>query len=342
MSRVGGWASWGARAGLTVLAAASMFQVGCPDCNAPVFVELLIYRCETSPCEPTPLYDDQSAYTVTYSRNGGEFLPCEGFVCGTDEGSGSAGCGGSGGGGHYVVRVERDGHVWEGEADTPDDVCVSGGATVPIVVGDPPALPRCAPRVPRHPPVSGTLSWQLGPAPVVVTFPEAEPTYVLTLENVHATDPDTDPVPMNLWLRLALSSGEWFLSLNVYGTELRELEVADSPVVFTGEAQGTDLRSILVAPCDGEQTCIGKQSRTGLTVDVEEAVGGAAPWPALVTEDFSRRLRLRFATDDFLGDALAVENCAPCAEPVPLTFDVVFELTAADFSLHEDAGCRSE
>jgi len=77
-----------------------------------------------------------------------------------------------------------------------------------------------------------------------------------------------------------------------------------------------------------------------LTVTVETATGGAAPFPQVVTDDFARTFRLDFDT----STVTPVKNGNPCDASVSLSAQVSVHLTqtAADYAVFPNASCGCE
>ena len=73
-----------------------------------------------------------------------------------------------------------------------------------------------------------------------------------------------------------------------------------------------------------------------MTVTVETATGGPAPYPKMVTDDFVRTFRLDFDT------ATATSAGQPCDLPVTGKVSLHLTQTAADYVYDPDAPCLCE
>jgi hypothetical protein len=75
-----------------------------------------------------------------------------------------------------------------------------------------------------------------------------------------------------------------------------------------------------------------------LTITVETAVGGAAPFPKVVTDDYLRTFRVDFDT----ATATPTTSAGPCDFAVTTRASLHFAQTAADYVLNPKALCLCE
>jgi hypothetical protein len=91
---------------------------------------------------------------------------------------------------------------------------------------------------------------------------------------------------------------------------------------------------------DGAGGCgVGYFDGMAMTVTVEAAIGGAAPYPKLVTDDFARTFRLEFDT----STVPAINgNNEPCHVPFVAQVSAHLTQTAADYVYDPNAQCFCE
>jgi hypothetical protein len=75
-----------------------------------------------------------------------------------------------------------------------------------------------------------------------------------------------------------------------------------------------------------------------ITVTVETATGGAAPYPKMVSDDFERTFRLELDT----ATATPTANQVACDFPVRTRVSLHLTQTAADYVYDPDAPCLCE
>lgn len=321
--------------GLFALAAGlSWVNLACPRCTWPVSVSLLTYACETSPCsdrETVPGAD----YHLEWSLDGSDWQPCDGTWCGER----SEGCG-SDPNGTYRIVARRGQEAWETSVVVDDYSCTLGGATVELLVGDAPPPARCEPTAAKVYPVAGTVAWQMGDwGGTIDATAVAEQEAIQSNLDLWLADPESDEISASERVLVTTGSGESFFAMTLFLDDLRDAQAGASFVVGL---EDDGMSTVLAHPCAPPSHCRATGDQTGATVTVDLAVGGPAPWPDLVTEDYVRRYRIRYEADDLLVSAASTLDCESCTEPLWLSLDLTFERTASAFGLEDDGVCLDQ
>ena len=296
-------------------------EIGCPDCAYPVEVEVFAYACEYAPCEAK-----QTTVSLEYSFEGGPFLPCDGTGCGDDSGS----CGADTNGTYRIVA--RSG-TQSAEATTVVEKynCMSGGSAVTVTLGE----LKCPPRAEVVAPVGGTVTWDVGDTAGSAMFPDAASQLQVTSSAVLVQrETDEGRTGDQLAITLAEEGIRWELKFQL--GDLRSLAVGEYEI-----GSEADLSGFFLGVCGPGGGCATQGDENGATLIVEEAVGGALPWPDIVTDDFYRRYRLLYQSVDLLDNAVSTA-CQDCTVDTSISFDLTFIRSAKDYALDDDGNCSIE
>ncbi|MBW2523835.1 MAG: hypothetical protein JRI23_06655 [Deltaproteobacteria bacterium] len=294
-------------------------------------VSLRTYACETSPCDEREAAS-KADYHLEWSLDGSDWQPCDGTLCGER----SEGCG-SDPNGTYRIVARRGQAAWETSIVVDDYSCTMGGATVELLVGDPPPPGRCEPTAEKVYPVAGTLAWQMGDwGATVDATTVAEQGAIQSNLDLWLADPESNEVSAAERVLVTTGSGETFFAMTLFLDDLRAAQAGSSFVVGL---DNDGMTTLLAHPCAPPNHCRARGDEAGATVTVDLAEGGPAPWPNLVTEDYVRRYRIRYEADDLLASAASTSDCEGCTEPLWLSFDLTFERRASEFALWDDGVC---
>jgi len=86
----------------------------------------------------------------------------------------------------------------------------------------------------------------------------------------------------------------------------------------------------------GESTA----SEAAVALSVQEAIGGKASYPTMVTSDYLRRFSASIDTGTITCNGTDPNsNCPVCKQLIRLTLNLAFEQTAADFFIDNQAPC---
>lgn len=292
-------------------------EVGCPKCAYPVQVEVYTYPCEYAPCDAQHTYD----VSLEYSFEGGPFLPCEsGGSCGDDSGSCNADTNGT-----YRIVARSGADSAEVTTVVEEYSCITGGAKVELTLGG----VKCAPLGATVEPVGGTVDWEVGETAANISFP-AGPSGLSVTSSAEVVPGVNNEVTSGdvVTVSLAGSDERWQLSFEL--GDLRALGVGQYDV----KAVSGDLFGV----CAAMSRCTTEGDVEGATLIVEEAEGGALPWPDIVSEGFVRRYRLIYETDHVVDSAVTAD-CEDCVAAGAIAVDLNFVRTENDYGLSDEGDC---
>lgn len=116
--------------------------------------------------------------------------------------------------------------------------------------------------------------------------------------------------------------------------DFRAWSVGTFTIVATTQNFGIDLAGSAGGNCN-PATFDGM----AMTVTVETATGGAAPYPKMVTDDFVRTFRLAFDTSTV---APTTSDGVPCDFPLSAQVSLHLTQAAADYVYDSNAPCQCE
>jgi hypothetical protein len=231
------------------------------------------------------------------------------------------------------------------------------GAAVVVVVLSSPLLAGGCPGDPvpcpnatvtqRAPEPGGTVSWAYAGesgsgAPGAAGPTESVRATAGWVDNVARLDPETQTVRLNEWVGVQIPTEAGLIFIDTPLGEIRDWAVGAltvPPVFANPEGPPGNVRVSVPEPdCERCAFCMGVAS--GAEVEVLEAVGGARPYPEVVSADFRRVYRLRVDVSDVVSyRGSSSGGRVACSSPVSVALDLTFALDASHVEARPDDVC---